>query len=214
MVKTAKRTNVKKIKVNVCVACNVSHASPTWYGKKRHKVCKAVYERQRRVVHRMNLKGTVRNESGSSSWRAVLLPQVNTQDRKKYFIHSVGVRPDWKAIQLALHAMTESKTPAWRLWFYGAWCVFLYWSWPCLAFISTLQPREKVKAKDIEYCFNAVVDMYRHYRIVNGELVPHSSGTAFQGLRDVGRDKDRGYAIPRGRRLCRETKKWKRFARR
>ena len=51
--------------------------------------------------------------------------------------------------------------------------------------------------------------MYDHYRIVEDELVPHRSASILQGLRAVGRDKDKGNSIPRIRHLCCKVDKGK-----
>ena len=196
-------------KTHFCIACARSHSSPTWYGKSGSKVCKAEYEKQRRLVHNYDLKNKAVNLSGSSSWRAKLLPQIGDKDRTNYAIESLQQRPDYNALRLALHPLAEKGSPAWLLWFYGAWCVFLYWSWPCLSFIANATSQNDQHPKIIQSCFDSAVDMFQQYRIVDGELVPHRAGSTARGLRAVGRDMDRGNSIPRGRDLCREADAWK-----
>jgi hypothetical protein len=107
---------------------------------------------------------------------------------------------------LALHLV--GKAAAWKLWFYGGWCVFLYWSWPCLAFVAELHAEESPTAAAIARCYDNTVAAFERFRVVNGELVPHRAGSTPQGHRAVGRHMDRGNAIPRGQVLCGEVGAW------
>ena len=117
-----------KMIIHDCFVCNAQHASATWYGKHGSKVCKAGYERQCRFVKALHLKKALQSLNGSASWRAKLLPQVDCVDHTGYPISCLTERPDYKALVVALHALAADPDSMWRSWFYGAFCVFLYWS--------------------------------------------------------------------------------------
>ena len=196
-----------KMIIHDCFVCNTQHASPTWYGKHGSKVCKVGYERQRKFVKALHLKKAFQSLNGSASWRAKLLPQIDTVDHTGYPISSLTQRSDYKALVVALHALEADPDSMWRSWFYGAFCVFLYWSWPCLAFMSSVAAQCETKCT-VANCFDTVVAQMEKFRVVQGDLVPHHIGKCPIGSRAAGRDKDRGNAIPRGRILCLELDEW------
>jgi hypothetical protein len=104
----AKGKDKGKSKVNDCIACDRRHASPTWYGKRGSKVCKGEYEKQRKILKSLQFQKLAASLSGSVSWRAKLVPQVDSLDETGYPISSAQGRPDCKSLALVRCYLLEA----------------------------------------------------------------------------------------------------------